>query len=83
MFLFPPVLALIPWYEGIVNGDWHFLRVLYGAAISAGVLMYIGGLIDKGSGKDVEDEDKQNGLVTHRYERGEKTGWKACLFKEQ
>ena len=82
LILAPPVLALIPWYEGIVNGDWHFLRVLYGAAISAGVLMYIGGLIDKASGKskkasgkdgkDVEDEDKQNGLMTHRYERGEK-----------
>ena len=82
LILAPPVLALIPWYEGIVNGNWEFLTVLYGAAISAGVLMYIGGLIDKASGKskkasgkdgkDVEDEDKQNGLMTHRYERGEK-----------
>ena len=62
LVLFPALLSLAPLYEGLVNGDWMALKVIYGAAISGGGLLYIGGLIGKDSEeyeKGAEDEDEE------------------------
>ena len=51
LVLFPALLSLAPWYEGLVNGDWMVFKVVYGAAISAGGLLVMGASIGKDSGE--------------------------------
>ena len=46
LVLFPALLSLAPWYEGLVNGDWMALMVLYGGGIVATGLFFIGSSID-------------------------------------
>ena len=40
------VLGFAPWYEGLVNGDWMALMVIYGGGIVATGLVFIGSSID-------------------------------------
>ena len=46
LFLFPMLIAFAPWYEGLVNGDWMALMVIYGGGIVATGLVFIGSSID-------------------------------------
>ena len=51
LVLLPAYLSLAPWYEGLVNGNWIALVVVYGAAISASGLLVMGASIGKDSGE--------------------------------
>ena len=51
LVLFPAFFSLVPWYEGLVNGNWIALVVVYGAAISASGLLVMGASIGKDSGE--------------------------------
>ncbi len=42
----PGLLGLAPWYDGLANGNWMALLVVYGGGIVATGLIYIGMLID-------------------------------------
>lgn len=43
LFFFPFLLGLAPWYEGLANGDWFPLVLVYGGGILASILITVGG----------------------------------------
>ena len=46
LFLFPLVATLAPLYEGVVNGNWFPLLLIYGGGILSMTLIAIGSKID-------------------------------------
>ena len=47
LFLAPFLLGIAPWYQGIVNGDWMPLLLVWGGGIIGYILIAIGMWIDK------------------------------------
>ena len=46
-FLFPIVLFLTPWYQGLANNDWMPFAVVYGGSLIGYILTAIGTAVDK------------------------------------